>query len=75
LNKFIGISLSCSIANNIWVFIFCSLIVPRKAYLPVNENKQNIKTKNEIPKIYPLFFVFGDNKYANIGSNAMKANK
>ena len=57
------------------MFIFCSLIVPRKAYLPENENKQNIKTKNEIPKIYPLFFVFGDNKYANIGSNAMRADK
>ena len=34
-----------------------------------------IKTKNEIPKIYPLFFVFGDNKYANIGSNAIKVDK
>ena len=34
----------------------------------LNMISENIKTKNEIPKIYPLFFVFGDNKYANIGS-------
>ena len=45
---------------------------PRKAYLPMNENKQKINTKNEMPKIYPLFFVFGDNKYAYIGNNEMK---
>ena len=42
---------------------------------PTTANKQTRTTKKEIPKIYPLLFVFCDNTYAKIGMNAKKAKK
>jgi len=59
----------------IFEFIFLFLSDPRNEYLPTTENKHMRIIKKEIPKIYPLFFVVWDNRYARIGMNAKKASR